>query len=56
MLYNRAITDMVVKRDNYPFNDFKVSDFHEQTMKRAISKEGIKREGTVFRYTCSDSR
>ena len=26
-----------------PFNDFKVSDFHEQTMKRAISKEDIKR-------------
>ena len=43
MLYNRAITDKVVKRDNYPFNDFKVSDFHEQTMKRAISKEDIKR-------------
>ena len=43
MLYNRAITDRVVKRDNYPFNDFKVSDFHEQTMKRAISKEDIKR-------------
>ena len=43
MLYNRAIADRVVKRDNYPFNDFKVSDFHEQTMKRAISKEDIKR-------------
>lgn len=43
MLYNRAITDRVVKRYNYPFNDFKVSDFHEQTMKRATSKEDIKR-------------
>lgn len=43
MLYNRAIADNVVKRDNYPFNDFKVSEFHEQTMKRAISKEDIKR-------------
>ena len=43
MLYNRAITDKVVRRDNYPFNDFKVSEFHEQTMKRAISKEDIKR-------------
>ena len=43
MLYNRAIADKVVKRDNYPFNDFKVSEFHEQTMKRAISKEDIKR-------------
>ena len=43
MLYNRAITDKVVKRDNYPFSDFKVSEFHEQTMKRAISKEDIKR-------------
>ena len=32
-----------MKRDNYPFNDFKVSEFHEQTMKRAISKEDIKR-------------
>ena len=43
MLYNRAITDKIVKRDNYPFSDFKVSEFHEQTMKRAISKEDIKR-------------
>ncbi len=43
MLYNRAITDRVVKRDSYPFDDFKVSEFHEQTMKRAISKEDIKR-------------
>ena len=42
MLYNRAVTDRVVKRENYPFNDFKVSDFHEQTMKRAISKEDIR--------------
>ncbi len=43
VLFNRAITDKVVKREYYPFDDFKVSNFHEQTVKRAITKEDIKR-------------
>ena len=40
-LYNRAITDKVVKREYYPFDDFKVSEFHEETQKRAITKGDI---------------
>jgi integrase len=43
VLYNRAITDNVVKQGNYPFDAFKVSKFHEQTNKRAIIREDIKR-------------
>ena len=43
VLYNKAISEKLVKREYYPFDDFKVSKFHEQTMKRAISKEDIKR-------------
>ena len=43
VLYNRAITDNIVKRNNYPFDNFKVSKFNEQTSKRAIMREDIKR-------------
>ena len=43
VIYNKAVSDKLVKREYYPFDDFKVSKFHEQTMKRAISKEDIKR-------------
>ena len=40
-LYNRAIEDNLVKRDNYPFHQFKVSTFSEQTAKRALPKKAI---------------
>ena len=43
VLFNRAITDKVVKKEYYPFDSFKVSNFHEQTVKRAITKDDIKR-------------
>lgn len=43
VLYNRAITDKIVKREYYPFDDFKVSNFHEQTIKRAITRDDVKR-------------
>ena len=42
-LYNKAIADEVVKKDYYPFETFRVSQFHEQTKKRAIKREDIKR-------------
>ena len=42
-LYNKAIADEVVKRDYYPFDTFRVSQFHEQTKKRAIKREDIKK-------------
>ena len=43
VLYNRAMEENLVKRTNYPFTTFKVSKFHEETSKRAISKEDIRR-------------
>ena len=43
VLYNKAVSEKIVKPEYYPFDNFKVSKFHEQTMKRAISKEDIKR-------------
>lgn len=42
VLYNRAITDKIVKREYYPFDDFKVSNFHERTIKRAITRDDVK--------------
>ena len=42
-LYNKAIADEVVKKDYYPFETFRISQFHEQTKKRAIKREDIKR-------------
>ena len=54
-LYNYAITCKVVKKDYYPFDDFKVSKMWQQTQKRAIKKEDIKRviefdPKTIARY------
>ena len=43
VLYNKAVSEKIVKPEYYPFDNFKVGKFHEQTMKRAISKEDIKR-------------
>ncbi len=42
-LYNNAVSDGLVRKVNYPFDEFKVSQFKEQTAKRSISKEHIKR-------------
>ncbi|MDR0510090.1 MAG: site-specific integrase, partial [Rikenellaceae bacterium] len=41
-LYNSAVSDNLVRKANYPFDDFKVSQFKEQTAKRSIGKEHIK--------------
>jgi len=41
-LYNSAISDGLVRKANYPFDEFKVSQFKEQTAKRSIGKEHIK--------------
>lgn len=40
--YNKAIERKYAKRDDYPFNDYKVSKFSTKTDKRAISKDNIK--------------
>jgi len=42
-VYNRAIKYNYVKRDNYPFNEYKVSKLKKQTAKRAITKAEIKK-------------
>ena len=41
-LYNQAIEDGIVKQDSYPFDSFKVSQFKEDTAKRALTKEQIR--------------
>ena len=56
-LFNYAITCKVVKKDYYPFDDFKVSKIWEQTQKRAITKEEIKKIAaldtkTITTYHC----
>jgi len=43
VLYNRAIVDNLVKKSAYPFDEYKVSHLKEPTVKRAISKDDIKR-------------
>lgn len=48
-LYNLAIEEEIVKSEYYPFRKFKVSRLHEETAKRAITKEEIK---TIIKYDC----
>lgn len=38
-LYNLAIDEKIVKRDFYPFDNFKISKLNTDTRKRAITKE-----------------
>ena len=40
--YNKAIEAKYAKKNNYPFDDFKISKFSIKTEKRAISKDSIK--------------
>ena len=40
-LYNNAISDEIVRKSNYPFDDFKISQFKEKTAKRSITKQDI---------------
>ncbi|MDR3057883.1 MAG: site-specific integrase [Prevotella sp.] len=40
-VYNKAIEAKYVRRNLYPFNDFKISKFNTKTNKRAISKDVI---------------
>ena len=41
MIYNLAIEKGVVKKELYPFDSYKVSKLHDETAKRAITKEDI---------------
>ena len=40
-IYNKAIELKCIKKNNYPFDDFKISKFDTSTKKRAIKKEDI---------------
>ena len=41
--FNKAIEENIVRKDNYPFNTFKVSKFNTKTTKRAITKDDVKK-------------
>ena len=41
VLYNRAITENIVKADYYPFRIFKVSKLRKETVKRSITKADV---------------
>ena len=42
-IYNLAMEENVASPDSYPFKKFKVSKLHQETAKRALSKEDIER-------------
>lgn len=42
-LFNKAIKEGYAKKAYYPYDEYKVSRFKEQTRKRAITKEEIKK-------------
>ena len=42
-IYNLAIEENLVKADHYPFDTYKVSKLHKETVKRSISKEDVSR-------------
>lgn len=50
-IYNLAIEENVVKPEYYPFKKYKVSKLHEETVKRAITKEELNK---VFSYKSSN--
>ena len=43
VIYNIAIEVKVVRKELYPFNSFKVSKLHEETVHRALSKNDVER-------------
>ncbi len=40
-IFNLAIDMELVKQEDYPFKKFKVSKLHQETAKRALSKDEI---------------
>lgn len=43
VLYNRAITENIVKADYYPFRIYKVSKLKKETVKRSIAKSDVEK-------------
>ncbi len=52
VLYNIAIEEKAVKEELYPFKSFKVSKLHEETAKRALSKNDVDR---ILNFTPTDA-
>ena len=50
-IYNLAVEENIVKAEYYPFKKYKVSKLHEETAKRAITKEDISK---ILSYTSSN--
>lgn len=50
-IYNVAIEENAVSAELYPFKKFKVSKFHQETAKRALSKDDVEK---VLNYTSSN--
>lgn len=42
-LYNKAIKEGIVKKEYYPFDNFKISKFKTQTQKRSITKDDVEK-------------
>jgi site-specific recombinase XerD len=40
-LFNKAISEGIVKKDYYPFDEFKIAKFKTRTQKRSINKEDV---------------
>jgi len=43
VLYNRAISENIVKAEYYPFRIYKVSKLHKETIKRSITKSDVEK-------------
>ena len=41
VIFNLAVNMELVKQENYPFRKFKISKLHQETAKRALTKEEI---------------
>lgn len=50
-IYNLAIEENIVKAEYYPFKKYKVSKLHEETAKRAITKDEI---NSILNYKSSN--
>lgn len=52
MIFNLAMDMGLVKPENYPFKKFKVSRLHQETVKRALSKEEV---SSIINYPIAET-
>lgn len=55
-IFNRAIASKAINTEVYPFNEFKVGKYREETSKRAIPKQDIERIINLDLHTISDKQ